>query len=257
MMEYKTIKVETKLDERYIGITIDRAEANNAINPQLITELNIALDIAEQSSEIRTVVIKGNKDFFCSGMDFKEALLDSEKENERAFATGYCHLLKRLATIAKTTISVCEGKVLAGGVGIAAASDIVIASSGAIFSLSEIIWGLLPANVLPYLIRRSGFQSAYFMTLTTNKITAQEAKQIHLVDVLSDEPFRELNKLNRRLAHIHPETLGKMKSYFRQLWLINEEMEELAINTLVELKSDPFVQKNIKNYVENGKFPWE
>lgn len=257
-MEFATLKVDVKEEMKVMEITIHRPEAMNAINLQLIKDLNAALDVAERNEEIRTVVIRGNDHFFCTGMDFKEAMSGPiELEKEKIFATGYCHTLKRFATISKTIVSICEGKVMAGGVGFAAASDIVIANSNAVFTLSELIWGLLPANVLPYLIRRSGFQASYFMTLTTNKMASKDAKEMHLVDILSDNPQKEFTKLNQRLSIIHPQTIGRMKSYFRQLWIINEEMEQLAINTLADLKMDPLVQKNIKNYVDHGKLPWE
>ncbi len=249
--EYATLRLEIKEDTRVMSITMDRPESKNAINLQLLQEINDVLDLAEKNPEIRTVILRGNEKFFCTGMDFKEA------ENEKAFPTEYSRTLKRFATISKIVVSICEGKVIAGGVGFAAASDIVIASPAAVFTLSELMWGLLPANVLPYLIRRTGFQSAYFMTLSTLKNSAQEAKDIHLVDILSEDPDSEFLKLNERLSLIDPQTISRMKSYFRKMWLINEEMEQLAIKTLSELKQDPIVQKNIKNYVENGKLPWE
>lgn len=249
----ETLQVET--NDTSMMITLDRPASKNAINVQLLNELNEALNGAEKNDQIRTVLIKGNKNFFCTGMDFKEAL--QNKEEEKIFASRYGQTLKRLTTIPKIIVSLCEGKVMAGGVGFAAASDIVIAGATASFCLSEVIWGLLPANVLPYLIRRTGFQPAYFMTITTNTITAEEAKKFHLVDILAEEPEKDFQKLNRRLSLMHPKTIAHLKSYFRKLWIINESTEDLAINTLAELKSDPLVLENIRNYVDHGKLPWD
>ena len=234
-----------------VEITIDRPESKNAINLSLLQEIHQALDVTEKNPKIKTVLIKGNEQFFCTGMDFKDA------GNEEAFAAAYGNLLKRFAASSRTIVSLCEGKVIAGGVGFAAASDIVIAHSSAVFSLTEIMWGLLPANVLPYLIRKTGFQPAYFMTLSSQRILAGEAKEIHLVDILSDDPYTEFLKLNERLSKIDPETISKAKSYFRKLWLINEDTEKLAIDTLTSLRKEPLVQKNIKNYVEKGILPWQ
>jgi polyketide biosynthesis enoyl-CoA hydratase PksH len=247
-MKYTTLKVEIK--SRTIEVTFNRPDSNNAINPTMLEEINHVLDGAEKDENLRTIVFKGDDKFFCAGMDFKE-------KHHEGFAREYSRTLKRFATIPKTVVTLCEGKVIAGGVGFAAASDIVMAHPGAIFHLTELIWGLLPANVMPYLIRRTGFQPAYLMTLTTKKTTAQEAKEIHLVDILTEDIDKDFAKLNERLSVIHPKTIGKMKSYFRQMWIINEEMEILAIKTLDELKSEPHVQQNIKNYVEKGILPWE
>lgn len=259
MNDYKTLKVQHKAEEKVLELTFHRPEVNNAINSQLLSDINQALDFAESQDEIRTIVLRGDKKFFCTGMDFKEVSQQKEfrLEEEQNRAAEYCQTLKRFAAIPKSIVSICEGKVTAGGVGIAAASDIVIAAPSAQFSLSEAIWGLLPANVLPYLIRRAGFQPSYLMTLTTKSISAEEAKNFHLVDFLSDDPDKEFRKLNQRLSVLHPSTLARMKSYFRKMWIINEEMEQLAINTLAELKMDPMVQQNIKNYIQYQKFPWE
>src|SRR5689334_14256153 len=130
-----TIKVDIKRDLKVLEITLNRPD----INVRLLTDLRDALDLADTNLDIRTIVLRGNDQFFCSGMDFKE--------KDESFASLYAHTLKRLTTIPKTVVSICEGKVLAGGVGFVAASDIVIANPSAIFSLSELIWGLLPANV--------------------------------------------------------------------------------------------------------------
>lgn len=259
MEEYKTLKVERKVDQKVLELTIDRPEVNNAINNALLRDINKAFDFAEQQEEIKTVVIKGNEKFFCTGMDFKEISEQDtfDFETEKQNATLYCQTLKRFATLSKSVVSICEGKVTAGGVGFVAASDLVIAKPSATFCLSEAIWGLLPANVMPYLIRRAGFQPAYFMSLTTKNISATDAKEFHLVDLLTDDPQREFMKINQRLSILHPKTLVRMKAYFRQMWIINEEMEQLAINTLTELKMDPMVQENIKKYMKDKKMPWE
>ena len=95
------------------------------------------------------------------------------------------------------------------------------------------------------------------MTLTTKNVTAAEAQSFHLVDTVSENCDGEFRKLNNRLAILHPKTISRMKKYFREMWIINEQMEQLAIDTLAELKMDPMVQENIKNYIEKGKLPWE
>ena len=89
----------------------------------------------------------------------------------------YMDTLRRITLFSKVVISCVDGQVLAGGVGLVACSDLVIATSKAEFGLSEALWGLLPAMVLPYLIRKVGVQKAYFMTLTTIRISVEEAKR--------------------------------------------------------------------------------
>ncbi len=217
-----TIKINHNSDMKVLEIILHRPEVKNAINVQLIHDVDQALGRAENGENIRTIVLRGAEDVFSSGMDLKE--------KSETFPAAYSALLKRLASIPKVTIAICEGKVIAGGVGLAAACDIVIASPKATFMLPELLLGILPANVLPYLIRRIGFQSSYFMTLTATTKTAQEAKEMHLVDILSDNLNEEFVKLNKHLSKINPHTLANMKSYFRKLWIIDEQTEQLGIN---------------------------
>lgn len=256
-MTYKTII--TSASENIFEITIHRPEAKNSINQELLNEMHAALDEIEHNEAIRCVALRGEEGFFCTGMDFKEVsqVKMFTKQEEKKLAGGYMGMLKRFSSFPKIIVSICDGKVLAGGVGLAAASDLVIATPTTEFGLSEALWGLLPANVMPFLIRRVGFQPAYVMTMTTKNISGQKAQEMNLVDVCSEDPEREFKILNRRLSMLHPKTIHRMKAYFQKMWIINEEMEKLAIDTLVELKMDPMVQDNIKNFIEKGKFPWE
>lgn len=256
-MPYQNILVTE--EDGVLEMTIHRPEVKNAINLGLLREMQLVLDEAEKNDAIRSIILKGENGVFCSGMDFKEVsqVKEFNPEDERQFASAYMGILKRFASISKIIISICDGKVLAGGVGFAAASDIVIATPKSEFGLSEMLWGLLPANVMPYLIRRVGFQSAYFMTLTTKNISAEKAEKIHLVDIVSEDPDKEFKLLNRRLGMLAPKTIQRMKAYFRKMWIVTDEMEQLAIETLTELKMDPLVQGNIKNFITSGKFPWE
>lgn len=255
-MNFKTLL--TSQHENVFEIRINRPEAENAINGELLTEMHKVLDQIENLDEIKTIVLRGENSIFCTGMDFTEVIQEENTEtDQRAFAEAYMGVLKRFASFPKIIVSICEGKVLAGGVGFAAACDVVIATPQSEFGLSEALWGLLPANVMPYLIRRVGFQAAYLMTLSTKNISAEKAQDIRLVDVLSENPDKEFKLLNQRFSKLHPQTVQKMKAYFRRMWIITEEMEKLAIDTLVELKMDPMVKDNIKNFITKGRFPWE
>jgi polyketide biosynthesis enoyl-CoA hydratase PksH len=166
-------------------------------------------------------------------------------------------MLKRLTLIPKVIISKVDGKVIAGGIGLAAASDLVIATPRSQFSLSEALWGLLPCSVIPYLIRRVGYQPAYKMTLTTLPISAIDAYRIHLVDELTDTPDDSIRKLKPRLIRLSDTTILTMKQYFRKMWLITEAMEDVAVSEFSKLISQPTVRENIRNFVEYGQFPWE
>lgn len=251
-MDYRTYEtVEVQTISYGIRITLNRLTARNSINILLLQEINEIIDKAEKDLECRVIILAGQEGIFCTGMDFQEYI------NQTFSCAEYMNLLRRFSLIQKVMIAEVDGIVMAGGVGLIAACDLVIATSRSQFSLPEALWGLLPANVLPYLIRRIGFQKTYQLTLTTRTITASEAFSCHLVDELSDQPKDAIRRYLIRLARLDEKTIQNMKSYFRRLWIITEPMEVMAISELEKLLSSNAIQENIRNYVEHQKFPWE
>ena len=235
-------------------VTLNRPEKRNSINEAMLTRFHAILDEVEADPAIRTLIVRGSEGVFCSGMDLGAFV------SEDAFKSAdnpYMGLLKRFAATDKVVISHVEGTVMAGGVGIAAASDLVFADPTATFSLSEVLWGLLPAMVMPFLIRRVGFQCAYRLTLTTSTINADQARAMNLVDELGEDIEARLQAMTRRLGRLHPQTVVDMKRYFRKMWMIDETMEQTAINELVRLSKEARVVANISDFVNHGKVPWE
>ncbi len=253
-MAFETIIVK----ESSIGVTVvlNRLERENSINAALLEELHQMLDMAEQNPELRLIILEGQNGVFCTGMDFKAFAQESE-EMKIGVSSEFMKILKRFTLSPKVIVSNVDGRVMAGGVGIAAASDIVIATPRTRFNLSEILWGLLPACVTPFLIRRVGFQKAYRMTLTTQSLTAKEAYEANLVDELSQAPEDSIRKLFLKLRRLDESAIRDMKRYFRKMWIITSAMEEAAISEISRLVSDPKVNHNIVNYVNYQKFPWE
>lgn len=248
---YQTLQISQQ--EGIRTITLNRPQERNSLNGLLVQELLQALEEAEYDTSNRIIILKGQQGVFCTGMDLKAAV-----QGDISFESdGYMNLLRRLSMLPRVVIACVEGTVMAGGMGIVAASDLVLATPESQFSLSEALWGLLPCCVTPYLIRRIGFQAAYRLTLTTQTITAEEAQRLQLVDVVTSSPNEEIRKQCLRLKRLHPETVYDLKQYFRKMWLINEAMEKTATQEITRLTQLPRVQQNLANYVQKQQFPWE
>lgn len=239
-------------------LTLNRPEAANSLNNTMIREMIHFLDKAAERADIRMIVIKGNATDFCTGLDFKamadgagEALLGEDDPD------AYYDLLEKISLHPKVVVALVEGKANAGGIGIVAASDLVIAGERAVFGLSEALFGLLPACVLPFLIRRTGFQKAKWMTLMTQPISAGKAQQIGLVDEVSAQPEDTLRLHMLRLVKLESDTVKDMKQYLSDLWIIQEETRQLAVGKIKGLLHSERVRTNIKNFVQYNKFPWE
>lgn len=255
-MNYNTLLV--KENEGSVTITLNRLAHRNSLNEEMMIELNSVLEIVRTSPEYRVVILEGRDGVFCTGMDFEE-VISKEEDGEiekKGLTRMYMDTLRLLSLMPKVVIASVDGQTMAGGVGLVAASDLVIATPRSQFTLSEILWGLLPSMVIPYLIRRVGFQRAYKMTLTTLPVSASEALDMQLIDELSDNPEESIKRLCRRLIRLDDWAIENMKRYFRKVWIITEQMEEAAMNETFRLVSDPKVITNIENFVKYKIFPW-
>lgn len=251
---YETIKVQ--FEESVCFLQIDRPEAHNTINGQLVAECDHVLSACEKSATI--VVLSGSTEVFCSGADFNAIASTSQKAREQDDDPGPMYdLWLRLATGPYVTISHVRGKANAGGLGFVAASDIVLANETAQFGLSELLFGLYPACVLPFLIRRIGFQRAHYFTLMTQPISAKQACEWGLVDAF--EPLSEtlLRRHLQRLRRLSKTAIRRYKAYMSRNGVPLEDLKAPAVAANREIFSDIANLQAITRYVEKGLFPWE
>jgi polyketide biosynthesis enoyl-CoA hydratase PksH len=255
-MNYNTLQV--KESEACITITMNRPLRKNSLNEEMVSELSSVLQIVQTSPDYRVVVLEGHNGIFCTGLDFEEIAVKDTIDNadEMKLTRMYMDILRCFSLMPRVVIAKVDGQVMAGGVGLAAASDLVVATSRSQFSLSEILWGMLPSMVVPYLIRRVGFQKAYSMTLTTLPVSAEEGLRINLIDELSDELDESIRRICMRLTRLDDWAIGNMKQYFRNAWIITEQMETAAVNETSKLVAHPKVRRNIENFVKYKIFPW-
>jgi enoyl-CoA hydratase/carnithine racemase len=170
-------------------------------------------DVARGGDE--TMILEGSASVFCEGLD-----LDSLATNGSAPSRGtldeavsrFAALLRALERRPGAVISIVDGPAMGGGVGLAASSDMVIASPRATFALPEAIFGLIPAVIFPAVAARVGYPRARMLALTGRTITAAEAASIGLVDEVADDPHAATAKCVRRLSCVDAHAIAAMKS---------------------------------------------
>jgi polyketide biosynthesis enoyl-CoA hydratase PksH len=162
-----------------------------------------------------------------------------------------------MATGSFVTIANVRGQVNAGGVGFVAASDIVLADETAQFSLSELLFGLYPACVLPFLIRRIGFQKTHYLTLMTQPIAVKQASEWGLVDAFEPSTEVLLRRHLQRLRRLSKTAIRRYKSYMNQINPPLENLKDSAVAGNLEVFTDANNLQAITRYVERGLFPWE
>ncbi len=160
-----------------------RPDVFNAFNEQLIDELTRACQLLEQDTSVRVIVLGGRGPHFSAGADLnwmRRAAKASEQDNLED-ARRFARMLRALATLSKPTIARVQGAALGGGTGLAAACDMAVASTDAVFSTSEVKFGIIPAVISPYVLRAIGPRQALRYFQSAERIGAQRALAIGLV----------------------------------------------------------------------------
>ncbi|UXY16190.1 enoyl-CoA hydratase/isomerase [Chitiniphilus purpureus] len=252
---YDTLRV--RQDEDICFVTLHRPQAGNAISDGLIAELAAVLRACEGVAKV--VVLEGLPDVFCSGADFNEiqARFEDGRPSREQDPEPLYDVWQRLACGPYITIAHVRGRANAGGIGFVAACDIVLAQSEATFSLSELLFGLMPACVLPFLVRRIGFAKANYMTLTTQPISAAQALQWGLVDACEDNSENLLRKHLLRLRRLGMTGIARYKRYAVGLDDGLAAAKPKALKANIAVFSDPDNLQRIARYARTGRFPWE
>lgn len=252
---YQTIRV--RVDAELCHITLALPQSGNTISRVLIDELTDVLDRHEAG--VRIVVLDAAPEVFCLGADFhglQRDLAAGTALRDHAPEPLY-ELWRRLARGPFVSVAHVRGKVNAGGVGFVAACDVVLSDETAVFSLSEMMFGLTPACVLPFLARRIGMARCGYLTLSTQPVPARQAEQWGLVDACDANSEVLLRKHLVRLRRLSKEAIVRQKNYAAALDDSVERVRALALQANIAAFSDPVNLGNIARYVSSGRFPWE
>lgn len=173
-------------------IILNRPEKRNALNDELVAELKNALRNANDDESLRSVVISGAGNDFCSGADLSALKKISEAsvaENEED-ARSLMELFLLTREVRVPVVAAVKGRALAGGCGLASACDLVLAAQSARFGYPEVKIGFVPAMVLAILRRNISEKRAFELLTRGAEISATEAKELGFVNqVFADESF--------------------------------------------------------------------
>lgn len=164
-------------------VWLNRPEVRNAFNAGLIAELNAAFVAAAADADVRVVVLGGHGKAFCAGADLNwmREMASYDWAQNHADASALADMLWAIASCPVPVIGRIQGDCYAGGVGLAAVCDIVLAAEGVQFCLSEAKLGLLPATIAPYVVRALGTRASQRYFVSAERFDASEAQRLGLV----------------------------------------------------------------------------
>jgi enoyl-CoA hydratase len=228
LMPYEMILTETR--GRVGLIRLNRPQAMNALNNQLMRELMDALEAFDKNDGIGAMVITGNEKAFAAGADIKEM---ADKTIQQMMDSDHLAVFGRIRTIQKPVIAAVSGWALGGGCEVALSCDMIVASESARFGQPEINIGVIPgAGGTQRLTRAVGKAIAMEMILNDRRLTAQEAYQFGMVNrVVPVEGYLEAAlKLAEEIALHAPIAVREAKK------MINQSYERFLVDGLATEK---------------------
>lgn len=239
-------------------LTLDDGVGGNRLNLEGLQALTAAFTAAEADRTVRAVLLRSAGPAFCLGMDLSRVGGDGAEAAEAIRL--YSELLLRIHRFPLPVIALVQGPVKAGGVGLVAACDLVIAAAAADFQLSEVLLGLVPVNVLPFLLaRRVTPARARELILTARVFTAAEAQAIGLVDrVYPEEKLeRGLKSELKMLFRAAPSALAETKAFTAALDGLSLEGQcALAREALLRLSAADDVQHAVAAFQKDELPRW-
>ncbi|NJQ14426.1 enoyl-CoA hydratase/isomerase family protein [Streptomyces bohaiensis] len=223
----------------FLRATLSRPERRNALDGPLLTLLHAALDRAEALADCRVLILDASGEAFCGGMDLGTAVGPDS-------AAPYWRLLERLATTDLVTVSLVDGEATGGGVGLAAACDLVLTGRDARFRLTEVLLGLVPAMALPFVARRTGQHRAFTAALLAEPLDGPAALAAGLADrhgVVAEELLRPLLVSLRRVDRA---TTGALKRHRALVHPFPAGTGTAAADLLAERLADPAAVERLR-----------
>jgi len=234
-------------------LTLDSPANRNALSRAMRPQLRGALTEALTDDAVRVVVLDHTGRVFCSGMDLSEAAGGGVQDQG---VREYPELLEAIWTSAKPVVAVVRGPARAGGVGLLAACDVVVAGSSATFAFSEVRIGIVPAVISAVVLPRMVPHIAHRLMLTGQVFDAEAAAAGGLVDLVVPDADVD-GELRAQLVHL---TAGAPAALAETKRLLRARTPALEFDELLELSARYFAseegQEGIASFREKRPARW-
>jgi methylglutaconyl-CoA hydratase len=243
-------------------VTLNRPEVRNAFNEEVIAELTAVFSELAERAEVRCIVLAGNGPAFCAGADLNwmKRMAGYTREENIADATALANMLRAIYQCAKPTIARVHGDVYAGGCGLAAVCDIAVSADNAVFCLSEVKLGLVPATIGPYIVRAMGARAAHRYCLTAERFGAAEARRIGFVHeaVAADKLDAKVAELAQSLAHAGPAAVKACKALLHDVAGkdITQLLIDRTVHTIADIRVSDEGREGIQAFLGKRKPRW-
>jgi methylglutaconyl-CoA hydratase len=230
-------------------ITLDSPANRNALSRQLVAELAVALDRAEEP-DVRAVVLTHTAPVFCAGADLKERA--SGTADAQSAGNPMADAMTRLGSMRAVTIAAVDGPARAGGIGLMAACDLVVVNRSVSFALTEVRIGVAPAIISVPILARCNWSKLAAPFLTGEPFDAEAARDIGLVTHVTDDVPSTVRTLVQGVLAGAPNAVAVAKQVLRQGQPNMDEMIALSAS----LFDGPEAAEGMRAFAEKRPPSW-
>lgn len=241
-----------------------RPQLRNAFNAEMFDEITKAINAMatiRNELDMRLLIIEGEGKVFSAGADLnymKEQALKTEAENLHD-ARQLGRMFYKLASFPTPVVCAVKGAAIGGGLGLTVCADYVLCDEKSIFVTSEVLLGLIPGVISPYIIRKIGVAHASYFMLSGHKINAQEAYGIGLVNKIAseDEFDNELEKVTKQFLLAGPLAARKTKDLIRNCSpLPSQQLFEYCAENIAAVRCTLEAQKGLSAFFDKQSPYW-
>jgi enoyl-CoA hydratase/carnithine racemase len=260
-MPYETVRYELAAETGVATIALDHPETRNALSDEVLDDLLAAFTAARDDDAVRCVVLTSTHEkVFSSGGNLSGFAAEVPLIHKHFATERFPKLFQLIGELGKPSICAANGHVLAGGLGLALACDLVIAREGATFGTPEINVGVFPFMIMALIYRNVGRKKTNEMLLLGERIDAEEAQRIGIVNrVVPAEEFEEaVQAWAVKLAGKSPVLmrLGKDAMYRQQDLPFVQALELLHHNLTLAFSTED-IQEGVAAFFEDRRPVWK
>jgi methylglutaconyl-CoA hydratase len=244
-------------------VLLNRPDVRNAFNHGVIAELTAAfLDLGADPT-LRAIVLGGHGKAFCAGADlgWMRSMADYTWAQNHADAAALAQMLWTLWSCPLPIVGRVQGDCYAGGVGLAAVCDVLVASDNVHFCLSEAKLGLLPATIGPYVVRALGEQASRRYFTTAERFTAARAHELGFVHelVAPDQLDGKVSEIVSALVANGPAAVKACKQLVKDVagHALTAELRDDTARRIADIRASAEGKEGIQSFLNKRDPAWK
>ena len=243
-------------------VFLNRPDVRNAFNDEVIADLSAAFAQLGADTTLRAIVLGGHGKAFCAGADLSwmRAMADYTWEQNRADAQALAEMLWTIWRCPVPVVGRIHGDCYAGGVGLAAVCDVLVAADGVNFCLSEAKLGLLPGTISPYVIRALGEQASRRYFVTAERFGAAQAAALGFVHEVcaADALDAKVDEIVAALVANGPMALRACKALVQDVAgvAIDAALRDETARRIADIRASAEGREGIQSFLDKRAPAW-